>query len=130
MRYSYAAAQQRHAPDALPRTLSCNLNGGAGDARRYASSYQVPMSVRVEADEWVSDGRKILSAENIAAVRAALEGEGPVIVEHWFCRGGGLPRGSSLTTSTPLSSTFRAMPARAMPSTSGVSPSCAGMRMC
>jgi len=68
------------------------LRGRApADAGRYASSFEVTMSIRVEANEWVSDGRKILSAENVAAVRATLEGEGPVIVEHWFYRGSRSP---------------------------------------
>jgi hypothetical protein len=34
---SRRAAQQRHAPDAPLRSLSCTLNGGAGDAGRYAA---------------------------------------------------------------------------------------------
>jgi hypothetical protein len=45
------------------------------------------MKVRVEADEWTPDGRKILSAENVAAIRKTLEDEGPIILEHWHYRG-------------------------------------------
>lgn len=49
------------------------------------------MSFRAEEDEWVADGRKILSAENLEKIRQTLEGEGPIIVEHWFYRGSRSP---------------------------------------
>jgi hypothetical protein len=49
------------------------------------------MKVRIETDEWTSDGRKILSPENLAAIRDALENEGPIIVEHWFYYGSRAP---------------------------------------
>jgi hypothetical protein len=50
------------------------------------------MSVRCEADEWTPDGRKILTDENLKAIRATLEDEGPIIVEHWFYRGSRSPK--------------------------------------
>lgn len=49
------------------------------------------MKVRIETDEWTPDGRKILSPENLAAIRATLDKEGPIIVEHWFYYGSRAP---------------------------------------
>src|SRR5215213_2399956 len=49
------------------------------------------MKVRHEADEWVIDGRRILSAENVEVIRQTLEDEGPVILEHWHYRGARAP---------------------------------------
>src|SRR5215207_3012888 len=63
----------------------------ARDARRYASSFNVTMKVRVEADEWSPDGRKILSEENLATIRKTLEDEGPIILEHWHYYGSRSP---------------------------------------
>jgi hypothetical protein len=68
----------------------CNRRA-AGDAGRYASSFDVTMSFRADEDEWVSDGHKILSAENLERIRKTLEDEGPIIVEHRFYRGSRLP---------------------------------------
>jgi hypothetical protein len=58
---------------------------------RYASSFDVTMSFLADEDEWVSKGRKILSAENLERIRRTLEDEGPIIVEHWFYRGSRSP---------------------------------------
>jgi hypothetical protein len=49
------------------------------------------MKVRVEADEWSPDGPKILSAENLESIRKTLEGEGPIILEHWHYNGSRSP---------------------------------------
>ncbi len=49
------------------------------------------MKVRVEADEWSPDGRKILSPENLEVIRKTLEDEGPIIVEHWHYYGSRSP---------------------------------------
>ena len=49
------------------------------------------MKVRVEADDWSPDGRKILSEENLAVIRKTLEDEGPIILEHWHYRGARSP---------------------------------------
>ncbi len=49
------------------------------------------MSFRSDEDEWVPDGRKILSTENLEKIRRTLEDEGPIIVEHWFYRGSSAP---------------------------------------
>ena len=49
------------------------------------------MKVRIETDEWTSDGGKILSPENLASIRETLENEGPIIVEHWFYYGSRAP---------------------------------------
>lgn len=45
-----------------------------------------------EADRWSAGGAKITSSENLAVIRETLEKWGPVIVEHWFYRGGSGPR--------------------------------------
>ena len=49
------------------------------------------MRVRVEADDWRSDGRKILSPENLEVIAKSLEDEGPVILEHCHYRGASAP---------------------------------------
>jgi hypothetical protein len=49
------------------------------------------MKVRCEADEWTTDGRKILSAENLEVIRRTLEDEGPIILEHWHYYGASPP---------------------------------------
>jgi len=46
---------------------------------------------RVEQDEWSSDGRKIVSPENLNAIRDVLEERGCIIVEHWLYRGASAP---------------------------------------
>lgn len=45
---------------------------------------------RIEDDNWVIDGRNILSPEIMDVVRDYLE-RGPVIVEHWLYRSGCSP---------------------------------------
>jgi len=45
---------------------------------------------RVEEDDWRSDGRNIVSPENLAAIREVLH-RGCVIVEHWLYRGTSAP---------------------------------------
>jgi hypothetical protein len=62
-----------------------------GQLKRYVPFYLHAMKVRVETDDWTPDGRKILSAENLAIIRKTLEDEGPIIVEHWFYRGSRAP---------------------------------------
>ena len=46
--------------------------------------------IRVESDDW-GPGPNILAAETLALLRATLE-ETPLIIEHWFYRGGSSPR--------------------------------------
>jgi hypothetical protein len=46
---------------------------------------------RSEADDWTADGRKITASEALDAIRRCLEDQGPIIVEHWFYRGGCAP---------------------------------------
>ena len=46
---------------------------------------------RAEQDEWRSDGRKIVSPENLNTIREVLEKVGCVIVEHWLYRGASAP---------------------------------------
>jgi hypothetical protein len=46
---------------------------------------------RAEGDEWGSDGRKIVSSENLTAIREVLENRGCIIVEHWLYRGASAP---------------------------------------
>ena len=49
------------------------------------------MKVRIDADDWTPDGRKILSAENLELIRQTLEDEGPIILEHWHYYGASAP---------------------------------------
>jgi hypothetical protein len=44
-----------------------------------------------EADEWSTEGRKIISPENLGAIRKTLEEDGPIILEHWFYWGSCAP---------------------------------------
>lgn len=46
---------------------------------------------RHEGDGWSPDGKKINSPENLQAIQACLENEGPIIVEHWHYRGSRSP---------------------------------------
>lgn len=43
-----------------------------------------------DSDDWTTEGDKINSPENLAAVRAELD-QGPIIVERWFLRGSSAP---------------------------------------
>lgn len=45
---------------------------------------------RAESDNWTQKGSKITDPIKLAAMRRTLE-EGPIIVEHWFYRGGSAP---------------------------------------
>ena len=47
---------------------------------------------RHEGDGWSSEGSKITSPENLEAIRSVLEKEGPILVKHWFYRGGSGPQ--------------------------------------
>ena len=44
-----------------------------------------------EKDNWTADGAKITSPDNLENIRRVLEGEAPIIVEHWFYRGSSAP---------------------------------------
>lgn len=46
---------------------------------------------RYEPDNWTTRGAKILSAESVTALRAALA-RGPVVLQHWLYRGASSPR--------------------------------------
>lgn len=46
---------------------------------------------RAERDDWRSDGHKIVSSENLTAIRDVLENRGCIIVEHWLYRGASAP---------------------------------------
>jgi hypothetical protein len=48
------------------------------------------MAFRSPDDHWVISGKNILAPSNLAILREALE-NGPVIVEHRFCRGARSP---------------------------------------
>ena len=50
-----------------------------------------PTRIRPESDDWRPDGKKILSAENLAVIERTLEDHGPIIVEHWHYRGARAP---------------------------------------
>ena len=45
-----------------------------------------------DGDRWSGEGSKITSPEKLAAIRSVLETEGPIVVKHWFYRGGRGPR--------------------------------------
>lgn len=42
-------------------------------------------------NNWSTQGRNILSADRLAAIRKVLDDKGPVIVEHWFYHGSRAP---------------------------------------
>jgi hypothetical protein len=42
-------------------------------------------------NEWLIDGRNILSPDRMALIEEVLEKEGPIIVEHWFYYGSRAP---------------------------------------
>lgn len=44
-----------------------------------------------EADEWITDGPKIDSPENLETIRKILEDTGPIVVRHSFYRGASRP---------------------------------------
>jgi hypothetical protein len=46
---------------------------------------------RNESDQWTTDGEKI-SDEKLAAVKEVLIKTGPILVQHWFYRGGRAPQ--------------------------------------
>jgi hypothetical protein len=48
------------------------------------------MAFRLEEDRWTAQGRSILSAERLEAIRRCLENS-PIIVEHWYYRAGRSP---------------------------------------
>jgi len=48
------------------------------------------MRTRYEADNWITEGAKILSSQNLEALVHALK-EGPIIVQHWLYRGASCP---------------------------------------
>src|SRR5262245_37590742 len=48
------------------------------------------MNYRNESDEWNAKTPSIMSPERLAVIREVLE-ESPIIVEHWFYRGGCAP---------------------------------------
>lgn len=46
---------------------------------------------RNEADQWSSEGSIITSQNNLAKIQKILEKEGPILLQHWFYRGGSAP---------------------------------------
>jgi hypothetical protein len=50
-----------------------------------------PTTPTDDGNGWSTDGRNILSADRMEAVRKVLEDKGPVIVEHWFYYGSRAP---------------------------------------
>jgi hypothetical protein len=46
---------------------------------------------RFEPDEWTAEGEKISSPDKLAAIKRAIEHDGPVLLEHKFLRGGRAP---------------------------------------
>jgi hypothetical protein len=46
---------------------------------------------QVDADEWTCDGEKISTPEKLAAIKAVLEKDGPILVQHKFLRGSRAP---------------------------------------
>lgn len=49
-----------------------------------------PIRWKHAADEWTPDGRKITSPEHLEILQRTLD-ESPIVVEHWFYRGGSAP---------------------------------------
>lgn len=49
------------------------------------------MTTRCEDDEWVPNGRRLDTPQNLQAIQRCLADRGPVIVEHWFYRGSCAP---------------------------------------
>ena len=90
-RLTTACTRPRIALMSSARRRACFIECAAGDAERYASSFDVTMNFRADEDEWFSEGRKILSDENLERISRTLEDEGPIIVEHWFYRGSKSP---------------------------------------
>jgi len=43
---------------------------------------------RAEQDNWSLEGEKITSPEKLAAIKAVLEKDGPILMSHAFLRGG------------------------------------------
>ena len=58
------------------------------NARQQGATH-ITERMRVERDRW-GPGPNILATDTLAALRAALE-ETPLIIEHWFYRGGRAP---------------------------------------
>jgi hypothetical protein len=48
--------------------------------------------VRHEGGKGCGEGSTITAPEKLAAIRSVLDGEGPILVEHWFYRAGRGPR--------------------------------------
>lgn len=44
--------------------------------------------IRTDLDHWTTDGEKISSPEKLAAIKAVLQKDGPIVVDHGFLRGG------------------------------------------
>jgi hypothetical protein len=44
-----------------------------------------------DGNGWSTEGRNILSAERMSAIRKVLEEKGPIIIEHWFYYGSRAP---------------------------------------
>jgi hypothetical protein len=49
------------------------------------------MTTRCEDDEWVLNGRRLDTPQNLEAIQQCLADRGPVIVEQWFYRGSCAP---------------------------------------
>jgi hypothetical protein len=47
--------------------------------------------VVVESDDWQDWGNNILAPEKLAKIEKVVENLGPIILEHWFYRGGSAP---------------------------------------
>jgi len=44
-----------------------------------------------DGNGWSTEGRNILSADRLGAIRKVLEEKGPIIIEHWFYYGSRTP---------------------------------------
>ncbi|HEX6188125.1 MAG TPA: hypothetical protein VFZ40_08585 [Pyrinomonadaceae bacterium] len=49
------------------------------------------MTNRSASDQWTSNGRQILSDDNLRIIRETLDNEGPIILEHCFYYGSRSP---------------------------------------